>query len=132
MKLKSILFLLLTAVAFSSCDISGSNSSTCSQIIGIGTTAVTGPTVAAVNETIVLNVSYIRSSCATFSNFYEVNDVDGKLITVNVQVDPCACTSEETITESKNYNFKRTTAGTYVLKFKVTNTTFVTHTIVVS
>ena len=132
MRLKSILFILLAAVTFSSCDISGNDAHSCPQIIGIGTTAVTGPATAAVNETIVLNVAYQRSSCATFSDFYEVNEIDAKIITVNVQVDPCACTSEETVNESKNYNFKRATAGTYVLKFKKTNTTFVTYTIVVS
>src|SRR6187402_2812523 len=118
MKLKSILFILFAAVAFSSCDISNSGTSSCSKIIGIGTKAVTGPTTAAVNETIVLNVSYERSTCATFSSFYEVNDADTKVITVNVQVDPCACSADEAITETKSYNFKRTTAGTYVLKFK--------------
>ena len=132
MKLKSILFVLFSAVAFSSCDVGATDSSTCPQVIGLGTTAVTGATTAAVNETIALNVTYTKSSCATFSSFYEINEGENKIITVNVQVDSCACTSEETVNETKIYNFKRTAAGTYVLKFRVTNSTFITHTIVVS
>ncbi|MGK4567711.1 hypothetical protein [Flavobacterium sp. 3HN19-14] len=77
-------------------------------------------------------MTYLRSSCATFSEFSTINGTSTQNVTVMVDVDPCACVNEESVTESKNFDFNRTTAGTYVLNFKKADGTFLTHTIVVS
>lgn len=117
-----------------SCDIGDSvNTSSCPTVIGISATAVTGPTEAQVNEEISLPVSFkIASACGDFNRFYvDPNGLPSeRTITVNATYDACDCDNVYT-TETEPYKFKAATAGTYTLKFKTTNTTFVTHVVTV-
>ena len=128
---KKSLLLCFVALSAASCDISNDQPSNCPAVIGVSTVAVSGPTTATVDQTINLNVSYkTKKNCGDFHSFYkEVNGLE-KTITVNTIYDACDC-DEVVTTEIAPYAFKEAAAGVYVLKFKETNTTFITHTITV-
>jgi len=129
--LKKSIFLCFLALSIAGCDISSDEMNNCPTIIGVSTVAVAGPTTAAVDETINLNVSYkTKKNCGGFQTFFkEVIGLE-KIVTVNVIYDYCDC-DEVVTTEVQPYAFKESTAGVYVLKFKETNTTFITHTVTV-
>lgn len=130
---KKISLIAFAAVLFVSCDITEKNSSSCPVIIGIATTAVTGPTETTVDVPITLEVSYkTKKNCGSFSSFFKNPSSDPlvDIITVNCSYDACACDQVESI-EKENYTFKKSTAGVYVVKFKKTNETFIEHTVTV-
>lgn len=130
---KKISLVALIAVIFASCDISDTNSSSCPVIIGVASTAVTGPTVAAIDASIVLEVSYKgKVNCGGFNGFFKNPSVDPlvDIITVNTMYNPCSCDEVETI-QKQNYTFKKNAPGVYVVKFKKTNAEFIEHTVTV-
>lgn len=130
---KKISFIAVAAVLFVSCDISEKRSDSCPSIIGVATTAVTGPTETTVDVPVTLEVSYkAKKNCGGFSSFFK-NPSSNPLvdiITVNTMYDACACDEVESV-EKQNYTFKKSTAGIYIVKFKNTNETFIEHTITV-
>lgn len=129
--LKKTITLAFLALSIASCDLSSDSPGTCATIIGVATEAVEGPTTAAINETITLNVSYqTTSNCGGFQSFYKQGTGLEKIITVNTVYDACNCDEEVSI-EVEPYAFKESVAGVYVLKFKESNSTFVTHTVTV-
>lgn len=131
MKKLSLLALGLLFVSLSSCDIGGSNDCT-SQYVGVGTTAVTGPETAAVNETITLQVSFsVTSNCGEFQLFHaDQGEPNETIITVNAKYDGCNC-DKTAVTLTAPYSFKAVAPGTYLLRFKKDNTTFIDKQIVV-
>lgn len=131
--LKKISTLAILALIMISCDISESSTVNCPEIIGVGTTAVTGPSETTVNTEIDLEVSYkARKNCGGFSSFYKNTSSDPlvDIITVNNTYNPCSCDQVESI-QTANYTFKKSTAGIYIVKFKKTNEIFVEHTVIV-
>lgn len=130
---KKISLVALIAVVFASCDITERNTNSCPVIIGVSTTAVTGPIDAGIDQTINLEVSYKgKVNCGGFSSFFKNPSVDPlvDIITVNTTYDACACDEVETV-EKQNYAFKKSTAGVYIVKFKKTNSEFIEHTVTV-
>jgi hypothetical protein len=131
--IKKISLIAFLSVFFISCDIGSTTTTNCPAIIGVAATAVVGPTEAAIDESILLEVSYkTKKNCGAFSAFFD-NSFPSPLIdvvTVNVFYDACACDEIETV-EKSNYTFKKSAAGVYVVRFKKTNDTFVEHTVTV-
>lgn len=124
---------VVVAFLFLGCSLSEGNGGNCAVVIGVPTTAVTGPTETQVDTQIVLEVSYTaKANCGGFVSFFqppgETPFVD--VITVNTEYDACSCDQVESV-QKVNYPFKRSTAGTYLLKFKKSNDTYVEHTVVV-
>jgi len=134
-KMKTKFLILLLSIVFftiSSCDLSDDGKQSCTKTEGTPTASVTGPTEAATNETITLEIGFnVYNSCGDFYLFYEQNILDIKYITVNAKYDGCTCTTG-VITKTANYSFTAATAGTYVLRFKTSNTSYIEHTIVVT
>lgn len=129
---KKISLLLLAVVLMPGCDVGRDDENTCASAIYTGVSGVTGPETAAVNEAITLTTSFaVKSSCGSFGTFAETVEGNTKTITVVVQYNGCKC-DELSAIKTAPYVFKSSVAGTYVLKFKITDTTFVTKTIVVS
>ncbi len=126
-----MLALGLLFVSLSSCDIGGSSDCT-SQYVGVGTTAVTGPETAAINETITLQVSFsVSNNCGEFQLFHtEQGEPNETIITVNAKYDGCNC-DKTAVVKTEPYSFKAIAAGTYVLRFRKDNTTYIDKTIVV-
>jgi hypothetical protein len=131
--LKKITLLVLSLGLFTACEISERNSNSCPVIIGVPTTAVTGPTETTVNTTITLEVSYkTKKNCGGFSSFYKNPSSNPlvEIITVNTYYDACACDQVESI-DKRDFSFKKSTPGVYVVKFKKTNEEFIEHTVTV-
>ena len=130
---KKISLIAFVAVLFASCDISDTNSSSCPIIIGVATTEVTGPVETAVNAPIILEVSYkTKKNCGSFSSFFKNESVDPMvdIITTNTYYDQCNCDEVESV-QTENYTFKKSEPGTYVVKFKKTNESFVEYAVTV-
>lgn len=130
--IKKALGVLFVLGTLTGCSLDDGNEKNCSQIIGAGAVAITGPTEAAINEEITLTVTYkMATSCGDFYAFNNqtVNATEKK-IGVLVTYDVCNCDNLLTnVTEP--YKFKVAVAGTYKLKFAVTNEVFLTHTVTV-
>jgi hypothetical protein len=132
MSVSKITFLFFSLLMLSGCDV-GSDEQKChSDSIGVGVTAVTGPETAAVDETITLNVAFkVLNDCGSFQVFNKAATEDATIITVNVQYDGCSCGATD-LDRTAPYTFKASVPGVYVLKFRITNSTYITHTITVS
>lgn len=122
-------FLVLGTVAACSVD-EGDN--TCTFSSQMSTTAVTGPDTTPVNTPITLNVTFrIGNDCGVFNRFLETNGYPKQVVAV-VDYPGCDCEPTPTATATKPYNFTASAAGTYVLKFLVDQTVFITKTITVT
>ena len=128
-------FLLLSLVLITSCDVGGDDGGNpnCLYTAGVGATAVNGPIVANINEEITINVTFsVANNCGSFLLFNEVNGSNNeKVITVNAKFEGCSC-NDIPVVKTSPYKFKAISAGVYTLKFRKTNTEFITHTVTVS
>ena len=129
-KLKMVAFVLFMAAGFIACD----KDDDAPQIITKKTlvTNVTGAETGSVNQEIALNVTFkIDNTCGAFNKVIE--KTTGKTTTIEVEAkyigSNCGTTPS---TKKVIYKFKAATAGTYILKFKKSDTEFITHTIVIS
>lgn len=136
--MKSILkktFLVLSIIMIASCDVSSDDntSNNCSKIVGVGTISVTGPDTATANEEITLEVDFaVNNSCGEFLKFVQSQQSGNELIvTVNAVYTGCSCIDLEEV-KTAPFKFKALSAGVYKLKFRKTNTEFITHTVTVS
>lgn len=133
MKFIQSLFLvvLFFPLMFSSCTPEASSES-CKSFTGTPTESVTGPTSTTVGVPVNLNVVFfVYNTCGFFDQFFE-EEIEGiKYVTVNAVYDGCVC-EEITLLKSATYSFVSQTAGTYTLRFKISNTTYVEHTIEVT
>lgn len=132
---KLFLFLFLIG-SVTACDVSDNDNNNGPQYVYVSTTAVAGPVTAAVNQEIILTVSFkVQNDCGTFHSFYEEGTPTEKTITVLAQYFGEDCGDTPSI-KTAPYTFKSLTPGTFVLKFRVDNGTtsasFITQTIVVS
>lgn len=140
MKSRFLLFstALFLSIFLSGCDIGSSSSQTCTASgIGTAATAVTGEeggtTTIAVGASATFDVSFkIPNQCYSFDRFYQQNiDAAERQITVNTKYDGCNCQDQES-TLTQTYTFTPTTSGTYVLKFKKSNTDYFVRNVVVT
>ncbi|AWA30083.1 hypothetical protein HYN48_08330 [Flavobacterium magnum] len=104
----------------------------CYNTQNVGVTNVTGPTTAGINQPVTFDVTFnVADSCGSFLGFYEeATATNEKTITVVTKYLGCDCI-DGVIAKTTPYTFKGLASGTYVLKFKITETTYKTMTIVV-
>lgn len=126
-------FLLVSLAMIASCDISSDdNERVCSYISGVGVSEVRGPNTANVNEEITLDVAFVvQNSCGGFQKFHQTQTGNDIILTVNAIYEGCDCEDTPELIDT-TYKFKALSAGVYNLKFKKTNTEFITHTVTVS
>lgn len=120
-------------ISFTSCLGDSDNENECYDAIYVGVNDVTGPTTATINQPITLDVKFnVVNSCGSFQAYYEeATNTNEKTITVLAKYLGCDC-DQGIVEKTIPYTFTATATGTYVLKFKITNTTFKTMTIVVT
>ncbi|AWI25978.1 hypothetical protein [Flavobacterium pallidum] len=128
-----IIILSIFGLTFSSCLGDNETEVECYDSLYIGVKDVTGPVTASINESITFNVFFeVESTCGSFQGFYEeATGTNEKTIAVQAKYLGCNCTIG-TVTRIAPYTFKALATGTYTLKFKITNTSFKTITVVVS
>jgi len=129
--IKKIMLVLISIALFTGC--SNENYVNCDQTLAVGVEDVVGPATATINQIIPLEVTFVvGSNCGEFLSFDEITTATNeKTITVMTKYEGCAC-NLIAITKTVNYSFSAATAGTYVLKFTITNNTFKTITVVVT
>ena len=131
--INGVVGILFATILVSSCDVSSySNTSNCPVLVGAPTASVSGPTEAAINEEITLNVTYkTKNNCEDFYNFNRESLANQRIITVNVMYDACACLDTTVTTEVEPFKFKESEAGLYNLKFKMGDNLYVVHNVAV-
>lgn len=130
-KLTKILSLLLIiSLSCSSCMNDDVPADTISLLEG-RITAVSGPETANINTEISLTLTFnVDNNCGRFNRFITAVDGNTKTVILEAVHDSQNCNYE--IIQTTTYKFKETKAGTYVLKFKKSETEYITKTIVVS
>jgi hypothetical protein len=129
--IKILIITVSLSFIFTNCTPEASSQS-CQSYTGTSTESVSGPTSTTINVPIQLDVVFVVfNTCGFFDQFFE-ETIDGiKYITVNAVYDGCEC-EDVVLLKPVTYNFVAATAGTYVLRFKISNTTYVEHTIEVT
>ncbi|MFC6095208.1 hypothetical protein ACFPVY_00995 [Flavobacterium qiangtangense] len=95
-------------------------------------TAVEGLTEGIVGQEITLTVSYeVDNACGVFERFSETVNGNSKTINIEARYTGADCGNTVT-TKTQTYKVTIIQAGTYVFKFRKSETEFVTHTIVIS
>ncbi len=103
----------------------------CISIVSAPVTKIDGATTATLNQEIILTVSIsCNNGCGQFKNYTEVVANNTSTIQVNTIYEGCICT-QDLPTRQFQYNFKKSQAGTYSLRFLQTNNIYLTHTIIV-
>jgi len=95
--------------------------------------AVSGPASGAVNEAVVLTVSYPYSNgCDVIDKFEQ--ETNGSIVSIKAYSKPVpknAVCTQDTGTKTTSYNFVSSTTGTFELRFFNRDGSFISHTIVV-
>ena len=124
-------FFVFAAVLMSSC-MSENDENACYSITATPTTAVTGPTETTVGVPITLNVTYtVFNNCDSFYLFFEEITQSAKYYAVNVRYDGCNCPSQN-YSRTQPFEFVSQEVGSFALRFKTTNTTYVEHVVEVT
>jgi hypothetical protein len=123
-----LLFIILTA---SSC-LSDENNNSCYEISGTPTTSVDGPNSTTVGVPITLEITYtVMNNCDSFYLFFEEELLGAKYYTVNVRYDGCNC-EQQNFSRTQSFEFVSQQVGSFALRFKTTNTTYVEHIVEVT
>lgn len=123
--------IVLLSLLFVSCDI-GNEENECITMRKEFVTSVNAPATAMVNQTVHVAVNFrVYNGCGQFSRFIESTNGNETTIEVQAIYDGCFCTQDAPI-RSTNYLFTPTATGSYVLKFKLSATDFITTTIAVN
>jgi hypothetical protein len=133
MKTLKIVFSVLFISLLSSCNLNDDQE--CFEITGTDIRSVAEePVTTTVNVPIDIPVTYsVYKDCDTFYVFHEEIFEGVTFITANVRYDGCNCNVIEAgAGRIESYRFVATTPGTYILRFKTTNTTFIERAIVVT
>lgn len=105
----------------------------CQELAYVGAASVSGPDTASPNETVSYTLNFlVDNSCGSFNSVSEeANGAYEKTLTILVLYDGCNCSAGQ-FPRTGTYSFTPTIANTYTLKFRVTESTFITKTLVVN
>lgn len=135
LKLLAVACILIVATAFVSCSNDDDDNSVDVPQAVLKTefvTEVTGAETGIVNQEVILTITYVvGGDCSELSKVIETASGNTKKIEIEVKYDKTKYCTQPT-TQTFDYKFKATAAGTYLLRFKKSATEFITHTIVVS
>jgi len=89
-------------------------------------TSVDSPTNGVINEIINIEVNFgVSNGCGQFGEFIETENGNVKIIEVNAKYEGCICTQDLPI-RTVNYEFITQIPGNYELRFKSTDTDYIT------
>lgn len=92
-------------------------------------TSIISPSTGTVNENINIEVSFgVNNGCGNFGKFIETQNGNTKTIEVEARYEGCVCTMDVP-TRKTNYVFKSQNSGNYILKFKSSETEYITKNI---
>ncbi|MCV9929161.1 hypothetical protein OIU83_15960 [Flavobacterium sp. LS1R49] len=133
-KLKSVLVVLFLATALISCSNDKDEDKGTTPVPTVKNALVTevkGPVTGKVNEELSYDVTFlVDNGCGEFNKFSDVTIGTEKGLQVEAKYSGEVCTQQ--ITEKKTvYKFKSTTKGTFDIKFKKSETEFVSLEVVI-
>jgi hypothetical protein len=132
-KLKSVLVVLFLATALVSCSndddkVTAPGESTKNALV----TEIKGPETGKVNEELSYDVTFIvDNACGEFNKFTEVTLGTEKGWQVEVKYPGGVCTQQVPDPKKTVYKFKSATAGTFEIKFRKSETEFITQKVII-
>jgi hypothetical protein len=131
-RLKSVLVVLFLATAFVSCsnDDDKVTSKPTTKVAFV--TEVKGPATGKVNEELSYDVTFIvDNACGEFSKFSETTIGAVKGLQVEAKYPSEVCTQQVPDPKKTVYKYKSATKGTFEIKFKKSETEFITTKVVI-
>jgi hypothetical protein len=131
-KLKSVLVVLFVATALFSCSNDDDKANAGVTEKTAFATEVKGPATGKVNEELSYEVTFVvDNACGEFLKITEATIGTEKGWQVRVQYASGVCTQQVPDPKKTVYKFKSATAGTFDIKFKKSETEFVTQKVVI-
>ena len=131
-KLKSVLVVLFLAAAFVSCD-NDDDDEVFEPIIKVAfATEVKGPDKGQVNQDVDIEVFFnVDNPCGKFDKFVETTIGTDKGFQIQTKYESEVCIEMVPEVQKAIYKFKSADKGTFNLKFKKSETEFITKTVII-
>ena len=131
-RLKTVLIVLFVAIGFASCSNDDDKSPAPVTTKNALATEVKGPATGKVNVELSYDVAFMPETvCGEFSKFTDVTIGGVKGLQIEVKY-PEVCTQQVPTAKIAVYKFKSAVKGTFEIKFKKSETEFITQTVVIS
>ncbi|WJS93067.1 hypothetical protein NYQ10_13310 [Flavobacterium johnsoniae] len=132
-RLKSVLVVLFLSIAFVSCNNDDDETTPATTSKAALATEIKGPATGKVNDELSYDVTYVvDNACGEFDKISEVKigEVKGLQVMAKYPKEG-VCTQQVPEPKKTVYKFKSTTKGTFEIKFKKSETEFVTQKVVI-
>ncbi|MFB9080880.1 hypothetical protein ACFFLS_22295 [Flavobacterium procerum] len=131
-RLKSVLVVLFLSISFASCSNDNDEKTPVPTTKAALVTEIKGPATGKVNDELSYDVTYVvDNACAEFDKISEVTIGDVKGLQVIAKYPSQICTTEIPAPKKTVYKFKATAKGTFEIKFKKSETEFLTQKVVI-
>ena len=132
-RLKSVLVVLFLAIGLASCSNDNDAPSIPESITKVAlVTEVKGPATGKVNEELSYDVTFlVANACGEFSKISEVTIGGVKGLQVEAKYPTGVCTQQVPEPKKTVYKFKSAVKGTFEIKFKKSETEFITTKVVI-
>ena len=131
-RLKSVLVVLFLSVAFVSCSNDDDNKTPDTKTKAALVTEIKGPATGKVNDELSYDVTYVvDNACAEFDKISDVTIGSVKGLQVIAKYPSQVCTQQVPEPKKTVYKFKSATKGTFEIKFKKSETEFLTQKVVI-
>jgi len=126
LRILNLIILILISSLTISCDNDEDINNECIEYATGYVTSVNAPDIGIVNETINIEVNFgVYNGCGKFEKFIETKNGNVRIIEVETKYEGCICTQDASI-RTTNYKFIANNVGEYELKFKSSQTEFIT------
>ncbi|WP_278022017.1 hypothetical protein [Flavobacterium ginsengisoli] len=131
-RLKSVLVVLFLSIAFVSCSNDDDNKTPAPTSKAALVTEIKGPATGKVNDELSYDVTYVvDNACAEFDKISEVTIGSVKGLQVIAKYPSQVCTQQVPEPKKTVYKFKSLAKGTFEIKFKKSETEFLTQKVVI-
>ncbi|GAA3743449.1 MULTISPECIES: hypothetical protein [Flavobacterium] len=131
-RLKSVLVVLFLSIAFVSCSNDDDNKTPAPTSKAALVTEIKGPATGKVNDELSYDVTYVvDNACAEFDKISEVTIGSVKGLQVIAKYPSQVCTQQVPEPKKTVYKFKSAAKGTFEIKFKKSETEFLTQKVVI-
>ena len=132
-RLKSVLVVLVGLIIFTSCNNDDDKSPETETTKNAFATEVKGPATGKVNVELSYDVTFTpETACGEFNKFTEATIGSVKGLQVEVKYPLAVCTLQVPAPKTAVYKFKSAAKGTFEIKFKKSETEFITQTVVIT
>jgi hypothetical protein len=131
-RLKSVLVVLFLSITFVSCNNDDEETTPASTTKTALVTEIKGPATGKVNDELSYDVTYVvDNACGEFDKISEVTIGEVKGLQVIAKYPSGVCTQQVPDPKKTVYKFKSSVKGTFEIKFKKSETEFLTQKVVI-